>query len=554
MRFVALCLLLLAVAVSARGASVTTTLVTNVRIVASPGRQPQPGAIAIAGGGIVFAGPEAEARRRWPKAEILDAKGGYAFPGLIDSHGHLWELGEFLEMADLKTARTAQECVARIQTASGRVPGNAWITAYGWNQNNWEGKAFPDAALLDAAFPARPVVAKRIDGHATWASSEAMRRAGITRETRDPEGGKIIRRADGSPSGVLLDNAADLLARAQPPPTPEDVSRRFRLALSACAETGLTQVGDASGDSPGHDDVYLPVLREMARRGELPIRVYATVGGRDPKLDSILAAGPVSEGLLTVRSVKIYADGALGSRGAALLQDYSDDAGNRGFFLTEPAAIEKIVEKCFRAGFQPWVHAIGDGANRAALDAIEKAELAVHPRNARPRIEHAQIVAESDRKRFAKLGVIASIQPSFATSDMPWAKERLSSHRVSESYAWRSLKSAGARLCGGSDFPWESHDPRLGIYAAVVREDLAGQPPGGWRPDEDLTPVEALSLYTRDAAYASFSESKRGEIAAGRDADLTILDRDVTSCPAPEIPKSRVVMTIVAGKVAFRAP
>ncbi|MGH9442273.1 MAG: amidohydrolase [Thermoanaerobaculia bacterium] len=550
MRLLTFCLVLAAFSATAR----SETLLTNVKIVASPGEPARAGALAIAGGRIEFSGPESEARHRWPDAAILDGRGGYAFPGFVDSHGHTWELGELLEMADLKTAGSPQECVTRIRAAAARSATGEWIRAYGWNQNNWAGKAFPDAKILDAEFPSRPVVAKRIDGHAVWVSSEAMRRAGITKDTREPEGGKIVRRPDGTPSGVFLDNAADLLARAEPPPTREEIVRRFRLALAACAEAGLTGIGDASGDSPGYDDTYLPVLRDMARRGELPIRVYATVGGRDPKLDSILAAGRVSEGLLTIRAVKIYADGALGSRGAALLEDYSDDPGNRGFFLTEPSRMESIVEKCFRAGFQPWIHAIGDRANRAALDAIEKAEAAVHPRDARPRIEHAQVVDETDRKRFAALGVIASIQPSFATSDMSWAGQRLSSRRIGESYAWRSLKTAGARLCGGSDFPWESNRPLLGIYAAIAREDLNGKPTGGWRPGEDLTPAEAVALYTRDAAFASFSEATRGRIAPNGDADLTILDRDVTACPPSEIPGSRVLMTVVAGQVVFRAP
>ncbi len=550
MRFLAICLVLVAFTGSTQGAAI----VANAHIVSEPGKPGESGAIAIENGQIAFVGPESEARRRWPRAELLDAKGGYAFPGLIDSHGHLWELGEFLEMADLKDARSAEECVERIGAAAGRTPPSAWIKAYGWNQNNWTGKAFPDGRLLDAAFPSRPVVAKRVDGHAIWVNAETLRRAGITRGTSDPPGGKIVRRSDGSPSGVLLDNAADLVTRAEPKPSNDDIARRFRLALRSCAEMGLTQVGDASGDTPGYDDVYLPVLREMARKGELPIRVYATVGGRDPRLDSILSAGRVTEGLLTIRAVKIYADGALGSRGAALLEDYSDDPGNRGFFLTEPETIEGIVEKCFRAGFQPWIHAIGDRANRAALDAIERAETAFHPRDARPRIEHAQVVAVEDRKRFGALGVIASIQPSFATSDMSWAVERLSGRRVGESYAWRSLKTAGAKLCGGSDFPWESHDPRLGISSAVLREDAGGNPPGGWRPEEDLTVPEALALYGRDAAFASFCEGTRGAIAPGRDADVTIFDRDLAAGPPLEISQSRIVMTIVAGRVAFRAP
>jgi predicted amidohydrolase YtcJ len=257
--------------------------------------------------------------------------------------------------------------------------------------------------------------------------------------------------------------------------------------------------------------------------------------------------------MLTVRAVKVYADGALGSRGAALISDYSDDPGNRGLTVTAPRTIESIVERCFRTGFQIWIHAIGDRANRSALDAIETAERAIRPTDPRPRIEHAQVVAVEDRKRFASLGVIACIQPSFATSDMPWAAARLSPARIGESYAWRSLEMAGARLAGGSDFPVESNDPLKGIYAAVTRQDLAGNPPGGWRREEDLPRPEAIALYTRGAAYAMFAESRRGSIAIGKDADLSVFDRDLAACPPAEIPRARVRMTIVAGTVAFRA-
>jgi hypothetical protein len=434
--------------------------------------------------------------------------------------------------------------------AAEATPPGTWVEGDGWDQNRWEPKAFPDASVLDAVFPDRPAFARRIDGHAVWVNSAAMRAAGVTAATADPAGGRIIRRPDGSPSGVFIDNAIDTVMRARPAPTTADLRRYFHKALASCAAVGLTGVGDASGYGAKEIDV----LRSMAAAGELPIRVYATIGPGEPGFDALLAAGPVADGMLTVRAVKMYADGALGSRGAALLADYTDDAGNRGLLLTPPETIESVAERCFRAGFQVWVHAIGDRGNRIALDAYAAAEKAVHPADPRPRIEHAQVVAAEDRPRFAALGVIASIQPSFTTSDMPWAEARLSPSRVGESYAWRSLEKAGARLAGGSDCPVESNDPRLGIYAAVTREDLAGLPRGGWRPEEDLTRGEALALYTRGAAYAMFAEARRGEIAAGRDADLSVFDRDLVACAPSEIPKARVRMTFSGGKAVFRAP
>jgi hypothetical protein len=529
-------------------------ILKNARVVFRAQESSRAATLVVENAKIAYAGDEPGARSRFPAAEELDLSGRVIYPGFFDSHGHLWELGEFLETADLKDARSPEECVRRLSESAARLPGDSWLKGYGWDQNLWEKKSFPSAALLDRAFPKRPVLAKRIDGHAIWINSEAMRRAGISRGTSDPKGGKIVRDASGAPTGVLLDNAADLVTRAEPPASRFDLERRFRLAFEACAAAGLTGVGDASGDSPGYDQSVLPVLRAMAERGEVPIRIYATVGGRDPGLDAILGEGPVERGNITIRAVKLYADGALGSRGAALLADYSDDAGNRGFYLTEPPLLEEIVEKCFRAGFQVWIHAIGDRANRAALDAIAKAAGRAHPPDARPRIEHAQVVAPEDRGRFALLGVIASIQPSFATSDMAWAASRLSPARLGESYAWKSLAKSGARLCGGSDTPWESYKPLSGIYAAVSRKDLRGKPEGGWRPEEDLSLSEAIGLYTSDAAYATFAEQRRGAIAPGFDADLTVLDRDLSNVSAGEISNAQVVLTMVAGKIVFRKP
>jgi len=502
--------------------------------------------IVVEAGKIAFVGDRAPERYR--NAESIDLSGAVVYPGFVDSHGHLSELGKSLESANLKGIRSAAECARKM--AESAAPSGTWVEGDGWDQNLWSPKAFPDATVLDAVFPTRPAFARRIDGHAVWVNSAALRSAGITAATPDPPGGRIVRRADGTPSGVFIDNAMDAVLRALPSPSRADRRRWFLRALSSCASFGLTGVGDASG----YGAEPIEVLRAMADARELPIRVYATIGPGEPGFDRLLASGPFEDGMLTVRAVKIYADGALGSRGAALLADYADDPGNRGLLVTAPATIESIAERAFRAGFQVWVHAIGDRGNRIALDAFEAAGKAVPGRDRRPRIEHAQVVAIADRPRFAALGVIASIQPSFTTSDMPWAAARLSAARVGESYAWKSLEAAGARLAGGSDFPVESNDPRLGIYAAVTREDTAGRPPGGWRPEEDLTRTKAIALYTRDAAYAMFAEARRGEIAVGRDADLTVLDRDIAACPPAEIPAARVRMTMSAGRTVFRAP
>lgn len=533
------------IAMMAAGRAGGATLLENGRVMADAGSKPAELSIVVEGGRIAFVGSPADARRFRPDAATVDLAGAYVYPGLADAHGHLAELGKALESADLKGLRSAPACAERMRAQA--VPAGTWVEGDGWDQNLWTPKEFPDARTLDAVFPDRPAFARRIDGHAVWLNTAAMRAAGVTAATPDPSGGRILRRADGSPSGVFLDNAMDTVLRARPAATEADLRRWFASALTSCAAVGLTEVGDASG----YGEREIAVLRRMAEADELPIRVYATIGASDPDFDALLARGPHVSDRLAVRAVKVFADGALGSRGAALLSDYSDDPGNRGLEVTPPAAIESIAERCLKAGFQIWIHAIGDRANRAALDAIEAAGRKVPAADPRPRIEHAQVVTPEDRPRFARLGVIASIQPAFTTSDMPWAEARLSPRRVGESYAWRSLEKAGARLAGGSDFPVESNDPRKGIYAAVTREDADGRPPGGWRPAEDLARNEAIALYTSGAAYAMFQEGRRGSIAAGRDADLSVFDRDLAACPPAEIPKARVLMTIVAGNVVF---
>ncbi|HEY7114322.1 MAG TPA: amidohydrolase family protein, partial [Thermoanaerobaculia bacterium] len=303
----------------------------------------------------------------------------------------------------------------------------------------------------------------------------------------------------------------------------------------------------------------IAALERLARRGELPIRVYATVSSDEDTLQAEFRRGiRIGRGsdFLTVRAIKVIEDGALGSRGAALFADYSDEPGKRGLLVTPPERLDAIAREAREHGWQLWVHAIGDRANALALDAFEKAAAAVPrtaPGGARPRIEHAQVVALSDFPRFARDGVIASIQPTHATSDMPWAEKRVGRKRIEGAYAWRRLVQAGARLAGGSDFPVESENPVLGFYAAVTRQDLAGNPPGGWRPEERLTTREALALFTTDAAYAAFEEDRRGKIAPGYDADLTVLTADPMTVPAREIPAIRPALVIVGGRVVFDA-
>ena len=546
-----LALLTLALAAAAAPAPAADLLLEGGVVYVAADAEPRRASIFVAGGKIAFVGDPAEARRRTGGAKVVGLGGGVVFPGWSDAHLHLSGLGKSFEIAGLRDAASAEDAAARMAKAAAALPPGAWVEGRGWDQNRWPGKAFPDARTLDRVLPERPAAARRVDGHALWVNTRALSLAGIGPATPDPEGGRILRRPDGAPSGVLVDNAMALLERAVPQPSAADRERWLSLGAAACARAGLTEIQDASG----YDAEGIAALERLAARNALPIRVYATVSPEPVALASFFAKGPRIGGgadFLTVRAVKAYADGALGSRGAALLADYSDEPGRRGFFVTEPDRLAAVALDVRRHGWQLWIHAIGDRGNRAALDAFQKAAEAVPapPAGAdRPRIEHAQVVAPEDFGRFARLHVIASVQPTHATSDMGWAEERLGPSRISGAYAWRRLKDSGARLAGGSDAPVESEKPLDGFYAAVTRMDRSGRPPGGWRPAECLSRREALALFTSDAAFAAFEERSRGRIEEGFEADFTVLATDPMTVPAREIPAIPVAMTVVGGRI-----
>jgi len=521
-------------------------------VYASAEAAPARASVLMRDGKIAFVGDPARARRLAPRAKRVSLSGAFVFPGWADSHGHLLGLGKSLEIANLKGVADAAEAARRIGELATTLPGTAWVEGRGWDQNLWPGKNFPDAHDFDTVVPDRPVAARRVDGHALWVNSRALAVAGIGKDTPDPAGGRILRREDGSPTGVLVDNAMDLLDRAIPASMPEDFARRILAAARACVAVGLTQVQDASAYAP--DDIA--VLEGLAARHELPLRVYATVSAEPAALETFFRKGlrvGRADDFLTVRAIKAYADGALGSRGAALLADYSDEPGKQGLLVTPPERLDEIARQARANRWQLWIHAIGDRGNRVALDALHKA--AAIPASAsdqgadRPRIEHAQVVAPEDIPRFGREGVIASVQPTHATSDMQWAEARVGPDRIRGAYAWRSLKNGGAHLAGGSDFPVESENPLYGFYAAITRQDLAGRPAGGWRPAERLARREALALFTSDAAYAAFEEQTRGRIAPGFAADLTVFGADPMTAPEKEIPRIATVATVVNGRI-----
>ena len=493
-----------------------------------------------------------EAAAKWPDARVIDARGMTVLPGLTDAHVHVMGLGEALANVDLVGTESFDEVVQRVSERARSTPKTEWILGRGWDQNDWAEKRFPTAAQLDAATTSHPVWLRRVDGHAGVANTAALLAAGVTDDTKDPEGGKIIRDADGHPTGVFVDNAMALVDRIIPPPSRATRKSRLENALHDIARNGLVEVHDA-----GVDQETIDLYRELIDEGRMPIRVYAMVSdqelpGGEWLEDRWFAKGPLIDygGRLTVRSVKMYADGALGSRGAALLAPYDDDPGNTGLLTTSPEHILGVARRARAAGFQVNTHAIGDRGNRRTIESYEEA--GVTPAD-RFRIEHLQVIALEDLPRVAARGIIASMQPTHATSDMGWAETRIGKERIKGAYAWRKVLDHGIPLAFGSDFPVEAVNPFFGIYAAVTRQDQKGWPPGGWHPEERLTLREAIDAFTQGAAFASFQEKSRGTIEPGKLADFTIVDGDLFQRDPSTLFSTRVEKTIVGGREVYQA-
>lgn len=470
-----------------------------------------------------------------------------------DSHGHLSGLGSALRTVDLVGTRSYDEIIQRVAARAAQLPANAWIVGRGWDQNDWADTRFPTHEKLSAAVPNHPVILVRVDGHAVFANARALQAAGVNRSSTDPAGGRIIRDANGEPAGVFIDNATTLVERAVPPSTRAELREGVRLAMAQLNRFGLTSIQDA-----GVDCSEIGLYEEMARANELTARNYIMVaGGSTACLDQMLKLGPRDnvdgKHLLAVRAIKLSADGALGSRGARMIEPYTDEPSHVGLELIPPQSIKDVALKALRAGFQLNVHAIGDGANRTVLDAFESALREVPKSNHRFRIEHAQILHANDIPRFAKLGVIPSMQAVHQTSDMYWAENRIGWTRLQGAYAWRSLMDTGVIIAGGSDFPVESADPLLSFAAAVRRQDANNWPTGGWLPQQRMTREEALNHLTIWPAYASFREHLVGSITAGKLADMVVLSHDIMTIPAEDIQHARVVMTIMNGKVVYES-
>ncbi len=548
--WVALAAMALAGVCSPVGASGVTVL-TAQRIHTMDPARPKAEAMAFdAQGRILALGNGPELMARYPGATHLDADDSTVIPGLIDAHGHVAGLGLAQMRAPLVDSISKADTVQRLRKFAADLPEGAWLLGRGWDQNDWPEQSFPTAADLDEAFPDRPVWLERIDGHAGWANSAAMR--AVARDlTGDwqPDGGRIERDAQGRPTGVFIDSAMALVDEAMPPIDGATAERALTLGMRSAVEHGLTGVHDA-----GVSLEQLGVYRQLADAGRMPLRVYAMADGDAQALQALCDTGLYRHdgGRLQMRAVKLYVDGALGSRGAAMLEDYQDDRGNRGLLLTQAADLARIVDKARGCGVQLAIHAIGDGGNRAVLDAYAESLRQSPQQDHRWRIEHAQVLAPEDLPRLAEQQVIASVQPTHATSDMPWAEDRLGPERVVGAYAWRQLRDSGARLALGSDFPVESVDPRLGLLAAVTRADAAGLPAGGWLPQEKLTSFEALRGFTLDAAYAGFNDGQVGSLTVGKHADFVLLAQDPLAIPSEQLRDLTVQATYVGGEEVFR--
>jgi len=522
-------------------------VVHNAQVYTVDDDRPTATAFAVREGRFEAVGSDATVLEAHPNARRIDARGHTVVPGFIDAHAHLLETGLSLIRADLTNADSPGTVVAQLRVFTDRreLPDGSWLRGHGWDETDWSTP--PSRYVLDDAFPDRPVWLTRTDVHAGWANTAALEATvGLDRlrEMNDPDGGHIHRDADGEPTGILVDEAMALVTNEIPPPSDARRDQALRTALDHTARHGLTGLHDAG--------MPLSQIRRFERFIEddaFPLRLYAMIDGPGDTFDHFCEHGPLHHpsGRLDVESVKFFADGALGSRGAALLTDYADDPGNRGLLLHDEDAFRRHVQAAVACDFQVNTHAIGDRANRLVLDAYEAAMEDCDAPVRRPRIEHAQILHPDDLPRFGELGVIASVQPLFTTSDMGWIKDRLGPDRLDGAYAWRQLAEAGAHLTFGSDAPVEPIDPLRGFHAAVTRQDANGQPAGGWSPSERISRSAALRAYTQDAAWAAFQENEVGSITPGKRADWVVLSQNIMTCAPDALLDTTVLATYLDG-------
>jgi predicted amidohydrolase YtcJ len=550
--------IVLAVAGCSAAVGPAEVVIRNGTIYTANDKQPKVEAIAVSGGKILFTGSDADASRYvGPNTKVIDLQGNTATPGLTDSHYHLYGVGQrerTLNLADTKNTNI-EDFLAKVKAAASAKKPGEWLTGRGWIESEWPQPVFPTRSQLDEAAPNNPVYLVRADGHGAVVNSAALKSAGIDANMKNPPGGEIMRDPrTGSPTGMVTDNAKRLVEAKIPKETEEDRNENLRVGIAKTLEQGWTTV-----HVPGGTFAEIDRLKKMYESGAAKLRIYYAVSGPGPEARTLLDRGAMT-GLygdrLNVRSIKLYMDGALGSMGAALLDNY-EGQNSKGFFVNEPEVIYPVIEEALKKGIQIMTHAIGDRGNRQILDLYEKALATVPPdqrkvKEPRLRIEHAQVFHPDDLPRPARLGVICSMQPSHAITDLHFAPSRIGIDRLQGAYAWRTFIDSGVKVAGGSDAPVERGDPRIEFYAAVTRKDLKGFQGEGWHPELKVSRDEALKMFTAWAAYASFEEDIKGTLEPGKLADLTVLSKDIMTVPENEILNAATVMTIINGEVVYQ--
>jgi predicted amidohydrolase YtcJ len=481
---------------------------------------------------------------------VIDGQGQTMLPGLIDAHGHVLGYGHSLLRVDLVGTSSERGAVNRTVAYDKENSSMSWVLGRGWNQVQWPTNTYPTAKSLDKAFPNKPVWLRRVDGHAGWANSKAMALAGITSKSESPLGGKIIKEENGQPTGVFIDNAMELIIASIPEPSIEEDKVALTKAMQSLAALGLTSVHDA-----GIEQKEIALYKMLASEGNMTIRINGMLYLPSTNWQQQLQQGPfrTNDEMFVVNSVKIQADGALGSRGASLIEDYSDHAGHKGLLLHETNKLQHYIDFAMDAGFQVNTHAIGDNANKLILDLYQQAIKKSETKALRHRIEHAQVLRLEDIPRFSSLNIIASMQATHATSDKNMAVTRLGEKRILGAYAWRKLLDSNTIIAAGSDFPVESPNPFYGLHASITRQDHNNLPVGGWYGNQKMTRAEALRSFTLDAAYAGHQEKLIGSLEAGKKADFILLANDVLTMPKNQIWQSQISQTWVAGKKVYSA-
>lgn len=535
-------------------------ILKNGKIITMGKEKAQVQALAVRRGKIIAIGSNKEVESYIGKnTQVIDLKGKLAIPGFTESHAHLLDMGQAKMILDVEGTKSEKEIVSMVKKQVQKTEKGTWIIGRGWDQNDWEIKKFPNLELLSKIAPEHPVCLIRIDGHALWVNKKALELEGVTAITTSPKGGRIIKDVKGEPTGIFIDNAMELIKGKDSIIEASRGEKALNLAINECISFGITSFHDA-----GSNIREIKLYKKLLKQEKLPLRLYVMVYGKKKNIDTIFETGPqigLGNNHLTIRAIKLLADGALGSRGAALIENYCDEPHKKGLVLLSEEEIFSISLQALQHGFQVCTHAIGDKTNHLVLNNYEKAfkkyykkKKITTPVKDRFRIEHAQILDEFDIPRFAKLGIIASMQPTHCTSDMPWVHARIGKKRAQEgAYVWQKLIKSGAIIASGSDAPIESVNPLWGFYSAVTRQDHTEKPSKGWYPKQRMSREQALKTFTINAAFASFEETIKGSIEPGKLADIVVLSQDIMTIPVKQILKTKVLMTIIGGKIVYQS-